>query len=51
MEWKKMATQGVFKPRSGHTCNAVGTQLFVFGGKGNDGTYFNDINILDTGKH
>lgn len=49
MTWSKPITTG--NPpsvRAGHSCVAVGTKLYLFGG-GDGNTYLNDLHILDTG--
>ena len=49
MTWSKPITTGVEpSPRAGHSCIAVGTKLYYFGG-GDGTTYLNDLHILDTG--
>ena len=49
MRWSKPQTGGTCgQPRAGHSMTAVGHKLFVFGGA-NDGVFFNDLQIFDTG--
>jgi hypothetical protein len=51
MTWSRpIATNDAPGCRAGHTCVALGTKLYVFGG-GDGNSYLNDLHILDTGKH
>jgi len=48
MTWMQPATTGQCpSARAGHTCTALGTKLFVWGG-GDGEHYLNDLHILDT---
>ena len=49
MTWSQPITTGTTPSvRAGHSCVAVGTKLYLFGG-GDGTTYLNDLHILDTG--
>ena len=48
--WSKPIISGdVPEARAGHSMTLIGTKLYVFGGNGDNGVYFNDVTSLDLG--
>ena len=48
MTWQKVKCGGTPpEPRYGHACQAVGSRMFVFGGKGAGKQVFKDVYMLD----
>lgn len=47
-KWHKMSCSGDIPPaRYGHTACIIGSRMFVFGGKGENGNIYKDIYFLD----
>ncbi|KAK3810517.1 MAG: hypothetical protein JOS17DRAFT_505392 [Linnemannia elongata] len=48
LTWQQIVTVNSSRPRSGHTCNIVGANMVVFGGRnGTDIGYSRDIQVYD----
>lgn len=48
LAWHKMPCTGqIPEPRYGHCAHIFGSRMFIFGGKGADGSIFKDIFFLD----
>ena len=48
LKWHKMVCSGQIPgPRYGHSAHILGSRMFIFGGKGPNGTTYNDVYFLD----
>ena len=48
-KWTAIVAANPPAARCNHTMNAVGDKLYVFGGRANENTVFNDVHVFDTG--
>ncbi len=46
--WHRVVCSGALPgPRYGHTAHIIGSRMFIFGGKGPNGTFYKDVYFLD----
>ena len=43
IDWKVLTASAAFKPRSGHASYVYKDRMWIIGGKGNSGEYYNDV--------